>query len=842
MAILNTMYNPQYDDNILMDGSWRKNGIDIFDLFRHKFTLIIIQNLLILITTRSVAFLLKPFRQPRILSELIGAILLSPTIIGRLAFRSASAPTAKTLYDFIFPEMSFAMVEIFGFLGLIYYVFLVAMRLDTTVVREMYRKVFPVAAATVVLPLLAVVVAVVIFRLPAPSHAEQTTFALVLGFALSVPAFPVMARLLAEVKVPMGEVGQVVLPAAVVGDVLSWIALAVCFAFVGPSDEALAPLWMVLAGACLVAVCVWMIRPLLVWLGRKTSAADPVNIEFMGLVVALVPPAALSAAAIGFHPALGALVLGLAVPKGPLTAALTQRLENYVVIALLPFTIISTAHATDVMAIVTRQGDEPENYALRLAGVMLVATLAKLAAAVAVSPLFSLSRTESLSIGVLMNTIGPMEIIILNIGKDRKIFNAKIRGVLLVASVISTAMVRPILTALEGRKLRRLPAPAYKKRNLQLSGLESDLRVVACVHTIRNAPSITGLLHLADHFPLSVCAVHLAHITGPAPPMLIVHDSVDCNCTFPTLDDVSTVTSSAAPDHKVDSQPIISAFERFQRRSTNVEVSSLTAVSEYFTMPDQVCSIAEGYRATLIVVPFHRLLTVDGEMEDINPYARAVNKGILADAPCSVAILVDRGHLVGHESKLASHVALLFFGGPDDREALLCASRFAKRPGVHLTVVRFVVNDKQSHAAASAMPGILSGARVEGRIDDEYVREFRWQFASHAAVTYTERAVEDCEGVVAAIREMGGEHNMYMVGRAAGGESAAELVEGLWNFVELRELGPIGDLLVSAEFSAAASVLVVQQYVGEHQSVRDMDEGSSRRKRLRMSGYSSKHR
>lgn len=71
MVILFTIYNPQYDDNILMDGSWGTNGIDIFDLFRYKFTLIIIQNLLILITTRSVAYLLKPFRQPRILAELI---------------------------------------------------------------------------------------------------------------------------------------------------------------------------------------------------------------------------------------------------------------------------------------------------------------------------------------------------------------------------------------------------------------------------------------------------------------------------------------------------------------------------------------------------------------------------------------------------------------------------------------------------------------------------------------------------------------------------------------------------------------------------------------------------
>ncbi|XP_074580862.1 cation/H(+) antiporter 15-like [Curcuma longa] len=836
----------QFQDNIFMDGIWRIKEPEIADFFHFKFTLMIFQNLLILSTTRSVAYLLKPFNQPRIVAELIGAILLSPTIIGKLDFRSSPTQSVESLYDFIFPPTTFSMVEIFGFLGLIYYVFLVAVRLDAKVVRERSKKVLPVAAATVGLPFLAVVIAIVIFGLSAPmvgksssvSPAEKASFTLILGFALSVPAFPVMARLLAEVKVPNGEVGQVVLPAAVVGDVASWVVLAVCFALDRPANEALAPMWMVLAGACHVVVCVWMIRPLLVWLGRKALEAETVTIEFMGLVAGFVPVAALSASAIGFHPALGALVLGLAVPKGQLTAALTQRLENFVIIALLPFTIISSAHATDILEVFTQEEGEPGHYVLRLACVVMVATLAKMAAGMMVSPLFSLPRAEGLSIGVLMNTIGPLELIILNTGKDRKIFNNRMHAVLLVASVISTAMVRPILTALEARKLRRAPAPAYKNRNLQLSGFESDLRVVACVHTFRNVPSITSLLYLANHFPISVCAVHLAELIGSAPPMLIVHDAVDGQRTIP-IDDIHTTTSSA-PDNPVESQLITSAFDRYQQRSTNVTVSSLTAVSAYASMPEDVFRIAEGYRATLIILPFHRLLTVDGEMEDMNPHVRVVNQGILADAPCSVAILVDRGQLVDHDSKFANyHVALLFFGGPNDREALLYASRFAKRPGVHLTVVRFVAADQSQ--AANATPG-LSAARVEQRIDDEYVREFRQLFLSHASVAYEEKAVRDCAEMVTAIREMGGAYNLYIVGREAG-DSTSALLASLSNFVEFKELGPIGDLLVSSEFSATSSVLVVQQYLRDQQSRWDMEEDSSRRARMtRRDGYNSIHR
>ncbi|KAG6537723.1 cation/H(+) antiporter 15-like [Zingiber officinale] len=842
MAANVTNNSVQFQDNIFMDGIWRVKEPEIADFFHFKFTLMIIQNLLIVITTRSVAYLLKPFNQPRIVAELIGAVLLSPTIIDKLDFRSESTQPVKSLYGFIFPPMTFSMVEIFGFLGLIYYVFLVAVRLDCKVVRERSKKVLPVAAATVGLPFLAVVIAIVIFGLSAPmegkSQAEKASFTLILGFALSVPAFPVMARLLAEVKVPNGEVGQVVLPAAVVGDVASWIVLAVCFAFDRPANEALAPMWMVLAGACHVAVCVWMIRPLLVWLGRKAMEADTVTIEFMGLVAGFVPVAALSASAIGFHPALGALVLGLSVPKGQLKAALTQRLENFVIIALLPFTIISSAHATDMLEIFKQEEGEPEHYVLRLACVLMVATLAKLAAGMMVSPLFSLPRAEGLSIGVLMNTIGPLELIILNTGKDRKIFNEKMRVVLLVASVVSTATVRPILTVIEARKLRRAPAPAYKNRNLQLSGFESDLRVVACVHTFRNVPSITSLLYLANHFPISVCAVHLAELIGSAPPMLVVHDAVDGQRAIP-IDDIHTTTSST-PDNPVDSQLITSAFERYQQRSTNVTVSSLTAVSAYVSMPEDVFRIAEGYQATLIVLPFHQLLTVDGEMEDMNPHVRVVNQGILADAPCSVALLVDRGQLIDHDFKFAIyHVALLFFGGPNDREALLYASRFAKRPGVHLTVARFVVAVDSSQAA-NAMPG-LSGARVEQRIDDEYVRGFRQLFASHASVAYEEKVVRDGEETVKAIREMGDAYNLYIVGRE-GGDSTSVLLASLSNFVEFKELGPIGDLLVSAEFSATSSVLVVQQYVRDQQT-RWNTEGSSRRDRMtRRDGYNSLRR
>ena len=258
-----------------------------------------------------------------------------------------------------------------------------------------------------------------------------------------------------------------------------------------------------------------------------------------------------------------------------------------------------------------------------------------------------------------------------------------------------------------------------------------------------------------------------------------------------------------------------------------VSIQTLAAVSPYQSMHEDVSVLAEDKHVSLIVVPFHKQQTVDGGMEPINPHVRGFNESLLSTSPCSVAILVDRG-LSAAAARMATehHVALFFFGGPDDREALAYAWRMVEHPGVTLTIVRFLPPDYRSRTVSGSAyrppSSVDSDSRAitistEGKSeleqDEEYLNEFRARNHGNDAISYAMRMVANSEETVAAMRGMDNSlHELYIVGRRPG-EVGSPMTAALEEWMENPELGPIGDMLVSSDFSMSVSVLVVQQYV-----------------------------
>ncbi|GJN14750.1 hypothetical protein PR202_gb01607 [Eleusine coracana subsp. coracana] len=167
--------------------------------------------------------------------------------------------------------------------------------------------------------------------------------------------------------------------------------------------------------------------------------------------------------------------------------------------------------------------------------------------------------------------------------------------------------------------------------------------MLACVHTTRNVPSIISLLELSNptkRSPIFIYALHLVELTGRASNMLAAQHH------------------SAASSGSTTSDHMFNAFENYEESVGGVSVQSLTAVSPYATMHEDVSVLAEDKHVSLIVLPFHKQQTVDGGMEPINASLRGFNESILAAAPCSVGILVDRG-LSAAAARLAAvhHVA-----------------------------------------------------------------------------------------------------------------------------------------------------------------------------------------
>ncbi|RZC25483.1 Cation/H(+) antiporter 15 [Glycine soja] len=214
-------------------------------------------------------------------------------------------------------------------------------------------------------------------------------------------------------------------------------------------------------------------------------------------------------------------------------------------------------------------------------------------------------------------------------------------------------------------------------------------------------------------------------------------------------------------------------------------------------------------------------------MEATNMAYRSINQYVLANAPCSVEILVDKGlsgsnHLAGNQ--VSHHVAVLFFGGPDDREALCYGWRMVEHHGISLTIMRFVQSDqvqveplRQQHGGIDLEePRVLTvqtDRDIQKQHDEKLIHEFRMRCGDDDAVDYVEKVVSNGEDTVTTIRTMDDIHDLFIVGRGQG--VISPLTAGLTDWSECPETGAIGDMLASSNFAATTSVLVVQQYVGD---------------------------
>ncbi|KAJ7969435.1 Cation/H(+) antiporter like [Quillaja saponaria] len=771
---------------ITTNGVWQgDNPLD------YSLPLFILQLTLVVLTTRILVFILKPFRQPRVIAEILGGLVLGPSLLGR----------NKTFADSIFPLRSVMVLETMANVGLLYFLFLVGVEMDISVIRRTGKRALAIAVSGMVMPFIIGGGFAYIPRGGQQQDMSKGTNVLFLGVALSVTAFPVLARVLAELKLINTELGRIALSSALVNDMCAWILLALAIAFSENEATPLASFWVILSSAAFVGFCIFVIRPAISWMIRRTPEGETFSEFYICLIVTGVMISGFITDAIGTHSVFGAFVFGLIIPNGPLGVTLIEKLEDFVSGLLLPLFFAISGLKTNVSAI---QG--PANWAL----LFLMITLAcagKVAGTILVASFYQMPIREGLTLGLLMNTKGLVEIIVLNVGKDQKVLDDETFATMVIVAVIMTGIITPVVTLIYRPTRRFIP---YKRRTVERSKPDAEFRVLVCIHTPRNVPTIINLLeasHPTKKSPISVYVLHLVELTGRASAMLIVHNTHKKG--RPALN-----RTQAQSDH------IINAFENFEQHAGCVSVHPLTAISPYSTMHEDICTLAEDRHAAFIIIPFHKQQTVDGGMEATNPAFRIVNQNVLANAPCSVGILVDRG--LNGSNRLAAnqvshHVAVLFFGGPDDREALAYAWRMSEHQGISLTIMRFsqgqnAVGQVSADTIEPKLLTVETDRDRERQLDDEYIHDFMMKNASDESIVFIEKVVNNGEETVAAIRSMENVHDLFIVGRGQG--MISPLTAGLTDWSECPELGAIGDLLASSDFAATVSVLVVQQYVG----------------------------
>ena len=377
--------------------------------------------------------------QPRVIGEIVAGILLGPSVLG------AISPQA---YAQLLPASAAGYLGLLAKVGVVLFMFLVGLELNPKALRHASRATLAISHASILVPfLLGSLLALGVYPIYGTADVGFTTFSLFLGISMSVTAFPVLARILRDWKVQNTMLGAMALACAAVNDATAWTLLALV---VGVANGQLATAALTVpAVLCYLAVMLFVARPLLKRLSAGEDAREgPPEQSTLAMVFVAMLLSAWMTESIGIHALFGAFLLGALVPHdGRLATDLRMRLEDVVVVLFLPAFFAFTGMRTQ-LGLLSSWADW--GWCLLI---IAVATLGKVGGSAITARLNHMDARSSAAIGILMNTRGLMELIVLNVGLDLGVITPTLFAMLVLMAVATTFATSPLLRWFVGKEV-----------------------------------------------------------------------------------------------------------------------------------------------------------------------------------------------------------------------------------------------------------------------------------------------------------------------------------------------------------------------------------------------------
>ncbi|XP_058110652.1 cation/H(+) antiporter 15-like [Magnolia sinica] len=737
----------------------------------YSLPLLLMQISSVLIISRGIQILLKPLKQPAIISEIMGGIIVGPAVLGRL----------KGIRNILFPDQGYFVLNTVSMLGVIFYQFMIGVKMNPSLIGK-GRKSFIIALTGMIVTFATVTSLIYPLGKYVSKSMAQGPFLTAIASQLTISPFPDVYPFLAEFNLLNSELGRLSLAAAMVNDIIGWSSL-VLLETTRPGRSSLAAFYSLGSNICLLIFAFFIIHPLMIWIIRQTPEGKPVEQRYVVTILMGAVVMALTTDMLGMSLLQGPLLFGLVIPDGPpLGSTLTDKTEMMMRVILLPLFFACCGQSVTTFSIT-----DWRNWGV-LVLIIFISRIAKLAGTIFSAIICKINFRDALTLGLILNSKGFTEMLTYWHWISYTLIDDQTYTQLVASTLVTTSIVSPLVKSLT---MNSRPYMTYVRRTIQHLNPRTELRMLACIHGQENVPPIINLLeatHATQESPICVYVMHLVELIGRATPMLIAHKPHK-KSTFSSI-----------------SNAIFSAFYNYEKQYTgNVVIQPFTSIAPYKTTHNDVCSVALDKKVCLIIVPFHKQKSVDGSLDVVDHALQLINPNVLVESPCSVGILVDRSRFGGHYawSKQGStpyRICVIFIGGADDREALSYASRMVNHPRVMLTVVRFLSKEDMREKTR------------ERWLDDELVEEFRVKSVGNEQIVYREELVMDVEETISVIQSMDDIYDLMVVGRRQG--MTMWLVGGPSVWSENPELGVIGDLCCSSDFfSGTVSVLVMQQQV-----------------------------
>jgi len=621
-------------------------------LIHDSLTRFIAQIVTILAASRGLGLLARRIGQPVVIAEVAAGIALGPSVLGWLAPDVAYA---------LFPPGSLGVVRMVSQLGLILFMFLVGLELDLRLLRGRARASIVISQTSIAVPFaLGIAVAFALRATYALPDVPFASFAVFMGAAMSITAFPVLARILTERRLLRTRVGTITIACAAVDDVTAWclLAFAVSLAHTDGVENAL---MTTLVAAGYIVLMLVVIRPVLARLAARVSTPGAMSQNMVALVLLLVMLSSWATERIGVHVLFGAFLVGVVVPKeGGFARALAEKLEDAVVIILLPLFFAVSGLRTQIGLLASHTD-------WAVCGVLiLVASIGKFGGGTAAARFTGLSWREAGAVGVLMNTRGLMELIALNIGLELGVISPTVFSMMVIMALVTTFMTTPLL--------QRIYPPSVMARDLVADQPPAPthrdgFRVMACVSHASAGPSLIAMAR-AIGGESEVVALHLE---SPAD------------------------RASAHVGRDRDATPVALTTGIEHARAHGVLVKPLSFVS---TDPaEDISRVADVRDIDLILLGVHKPVLSQTLLG-------GVVHEVMHQAEATVAVYIER------RGRDLGRILVPFQGSPHDRAALAIATRIQLHRTVEITLLHVIGHGRPGEAHATVETFVEAGGRV----------------------------------------------------------------------------------------------------------------------------------
>lgn len=689
--------------------------------------ILLVQVGLILGLSRLMGMLFARMRQPQVVGEMVAGIMLGPSLLGWIS------PSTQKL---LFPADSVALLNILSQIGIIFFLFLIGLELNPNLFRKRGKATVVTALASIATPFVfGVLLAGFLFGsklLPNSAGQERLAAALFMGAAMSVTAFPVLARILGERNLHKTPLGAAAIAAAAVNDVAAWVMLAFVVAVAhavqggdGASGAARA-LRTAIFAIGYSGFVFFVIRPFLKRLELIYQRQGRLSQNVVAVIFLLVLGSAWMTERIGIHAMFGAFLIGCVMPKqSDFVHHVMEKLEDFTVVFLLPIFFAYAGLRTQIGLL-----NDPH---LWIYAVLIIsaACAGKLLGTAVPAKVFGSSWREAAALGVLMNTRGLMELVILTIGLQFHVINDSLFAVMVLMALVTTFMTTPLLHWLNPLRRRAEHGPSAEAHGFSV------------LISIADPRSGGPLLKIAE--------------------MLVAPAGEDGRIVALHLKRPVDRAEFRSGLTELPADPLQPLLATAQANRVNVEPISFFSRD----VPHDIARIARTNAVDLVLIGFHRPV-----------FGRTILGGtvhrILNETPTDVAVFVDRGLIA------AKRVLVPYLGGMHDRFALELAGRLARVAGAEITALHIVAPQRPSGTSLNtaavvdrvfndpSQPAPVNVKVVESLNPVDAVldiaRQFdlvvigvseEWGLASHLFGWRSERIAEACPTSMLIVRKRG---------------------------------------------------------------------------------------